>query len=124
MERQNRGSRIGSYVLAGALLAGLAGGATACYSYFVPDAVETTIKRCEVKSGKYLVFTNDGVFQNTDAWYRLKWNSSDVQNGLIDLEGKKARITKYGWRVTPFSKYENIVGVEEIPDSLPSPSTP
>ena len=88
------------------------------YSYFVSDSVETKIIDTEIKRydgrDKYLVFTDDGVFENTDAWYRGKFASSDIQRDCMKLKGKKAVIKKYGWRVPLTSSYENIVGVEEV----------
>ncbi|RJQ20006.1 MAG: DUF1523 family protein [Nitrospiraceae bacterium] len=88
------------------------------YSYFIADTVETVINDTEVKryngNDTYLVFTDYGVLQNTDARYRFKFNSSDIQNTCIRLKGKKAEIKKYGWRIRPLSWYENIVAVEEI----------
>ena len=92
--------------------------AVGCYSYFVADTVETVINDTEVKryagNDIYLVFTDYGVLQNTDARYRVKFNSSDIQNKCIRLKGKKVEIKKYGWRITPLSWYENIVAVEEV----------
>ena len=92
--------------------------ATAGYSYFVPDTVRTKVNETQVKRysdhDKYLVFTDAGVFENTDAWYRLKFRSSDLQGQLMKLKGKEVDITKYGWRFGPLSWYENIVGVEEV----------
>lgn len=89
-------------------------------SYFVSDAVETTIVDTQIKRydgrDKYLVFTDAGVFENTDAWYRGKFASSDIQRDCMKLKGKKARITKYGWRIPMSSSYENIVAVEEVKD--------
>ena len=88
------------------------------YSYFPTDTAttrinETTVKRYD-KKDVYLVFTDAGVFENTDAWYRLKFNSSDIQNEITKLKGKEVEITKYGCRFRPFSWYENIVGVKEV----------
>lgn len=88
------------------------------YSYFVSDIVRTRINETQVKryngQDKYLIFTDDGVFENTDAWYRFKFNSSNLQGELMKLKGKEAEITKYGWRFGLFSWYENIVGVKEV----------
>lgn len=92
--------------------------AAGCYSYFVADKVQTVINDTEVKryngNDIYLVFTDYGVFQNTDARYRFKFNSSDIQNTCIRLKGKTAEIKKYGWRIKLLSWYENIVAVEEV----------
>lgn len=90
------------------------------HSYFVSDTVVTKINGTEVKryekSDVYLVFTDAGVFQNSDAWYRLKWNSSDLQNRVLKLKDKQVAIQKYGWRMPFFSAYENIVDIKEVKD--------
>lgn len=63
-------------------------------------------------SSKYLVFTEDRVFQNTDSVFHLKFNSSDLQ-GKLKLGGSY-RVKAYGWRVPFLSAYENIVSAEEL----------
>jgi len=92
--------------------------AAGCYSYFVADKVQTVLNDTGVKryngNDIYLVFTDYGVLQNTDARYRFKFNSSDIQNTCIRLKGKTAEIKKYGWRIRVLSWYENIVAVEEV----------
>ncbi len=88
------------------------------YSYYASDTVRTVINETQVKrhgnSDKYLVFTNDDVFENVDAWYRFKFRSSDLQSKCMRLKGKEVEITKYGWRFGPLSWYENIVDIKEI----------
>ncbi len=102
-----------------AFIVGLAGVSAfiAGYNYFVPDIITTTINETQVKKynnkDKYLIFTENGVFENTDAFYRLKFKSSDLQNKIMKLKGKKVEIEKYGWRYGIFSMYENIVGINE-----------
>lgn len=61
---------------------------------------------------KYLVFTDNGVFENTDTFFYFKWNSSDVQNSL--KQGQKVKIHYYGWRIPFFSWYPNIVSVKTL----------
>lgn len=88
------------------------------YSYFVSDTVRTKVTSTEVKryknSDKYLVFTKAGVFENTDAWYRLKWNSSDMHNKAKGFVGQEVEIEKYGWRIPFLSMYENVVDVTPV----------
>ncbi|MBI2668156.1 DUF1523 family protein [Candidatus Woesearchaeota archaeon] len=90
-------------------------------SYFIPDSVVTRVIETQVKRyddyDKYLVFTDAEVFENTDAWYRLKFRTSNLQAELMKLKGKCVEIDKYGWRIPAFSVYENIVGVKGVPDS-------
>jgi hypothetical protein len=86
------------------------------YSYFVSDTVETRISDAQMAKvdDKYMVATDVRPFQNTDAWYRFKFNSGDIQNEAIRLKGKNVQITKYGWRSPMLSMYENIVDIKEL----------
>jgi exopolysaccharide biosynthesis protein len=61
---------------------------------------------------KYLVFTSDGVFENTDTWSYLKFDSSDIQGQL--MQGGTFDISYYGFRVPFFSKYPNITYVQRV----------
>lgn len=67
-------------------------------------------------SSKYLVFADDEngnslVFENTDCFIRLKFNSSNLQGQL--KEGHTYKVTVIGYRVPFFSWYQNIIKVEE-----------
>lgn len=59
---------------------------------------------------KYLVYTSDGTFENTDSVLAWKWNSSDVYGGL--KTGQEYTITVQGWRLPFFSMYPNITNVK------------
>lgn len=66
---------------------------------------------------KYLVFADDEngeplVFENTDCFIRLKFNSSNIQGQL--KEEHTYKITVIGYRVPFLSWYQNIIKVEEI----------
>jgi hypothetical protein len=61
---------------------------------------------------KYLVFTDQGVFENTDTWYYFKFASSDLQGKL--MQPGKFKLTYYGFRVPFLSKYKNIISAERI----------
>lgn len=68
-------------------------------------------------SSKYLVFADDEngnslVFENTDCFIRLKFNSSNIQGRL--KEGNTYKITVVGYRVPFLSWYQNIIKVEEM----------
>lgn len=68
-------------------------------------------------SSKYLVFADDEngnsvVFENTDCFIRLKFNSSNVQGQL--KEGHRYKITVIGYRVPILSWYQNIIKVDEV----------
>ncbi len=60
---------------------------------------------------KYLIYTKEGVYENTDTLLRGKFNSSDVYNQLE--AGKKYNCDTYGWRMPFFSSYPNIVSCQE-----------
>jgi hypothetical protein len=58
---------------------------------------------------RYLVYTNKGVFENTDSLANGKFNSSDVQ-GRITVGGTYTFVT-IGHRVPFLSSYANIIEV-------------
>ena len=63
----------------------------------------------ETTSSKYLIFTDEEVFENTDKIIFGKWNSSDVQGKL--KKGKTYNVKVAGWRIPFFSSYRNIIKV-------------
>ena len=65
----------------------------------------------KVKS-TYLIFTDHGVFRNDDAGWFAKFNSSDFY-GNLDT-GKQYNLKVYGWRMSLFTMYPNIVRMEEV----------
>jgi len=86
------------------------------YSYFVADTVETRITDAQMTKvdGRYMIATEYRPFVNYDVWYRFKFNSGTVQNEAVRLKGKVVKIKKYGWRMPLFSRYENVVKIEEV----------
>ncbi|HUL01261.1 MAG TPA: DUF1523 family protein [Nitrospirota bacterium] len=86
------------------------------YSYFVADTITTRITDAEMAKvdGKFMIATEYHPFINEDAWYRFKFNSGTIQNEAIRLRGKQVRIKKYGWRITIFNQYENVVKIDEV----------
>ena len=86
------------------------------YSYFIPDTVETRITDAQMTKvdGRFMIATEERPYVNYDAKYRFKFNSGTVQNDAIRLKGKPVKIRKYGWRITIFSMYENVVSVREV----------
>lgn len=81
------------------------------YETKVVNIVNTAVKQ-NGETGKYLIFTEQGVYENTDTWYYFKFNSSDVQ--AVMMRPGKVRIKFYGFRVPFFSKYQNIVSAERV----------
>jgi hypothetical protein len=89
------------------------------YSFFVADTVQTKITDAQMTKvdGRYMIATEYRPFVNYDAWYRFKFDSGTIQNQAIRLKGKTVKIKKYGWRVTLFSEYENVVKIEEVKET-------
>lgn len=85
------------------------------YSYFIPDTVRTRITDAQMTKvdGYFMIATESRPLVNHDAWYRLKYDSGNVQNEAIRLKGKEVAIRKYGWRIPFFSMYENVVSIKQ-----------
>jgi len=90
------------------------------YYYSNKETITFTVKDKQIKMrgvGKdsedvYMIYTDKGVFENTDDIFLGKWNSSDIQN---DLEiGKTYKADVYGWRIQFLSTYKNISNVEDL----------
>ncbi len=87
------------------------------YTITVTDKERVTQKSGDSVSSKYLVFGDNEngkslVFQNTDTFWKWKWNSSNIQGEL--KIGHTYKITVVGFRVPFFSMYENIAEVVPI----------
>lgn len=84
--------------------------------YNTSEIIEITIKDkeriTEGKRSKYLIYTeNEEVFQNTDSFLFLKFNSSDLYGKLDKTKTYKVKIV--GWRIPFLSMYRNIIEIEE-----------
>lgn len=82
------------------------------------DIIEINIKEKErITTGdinnidnKFIVYTKDEVFENTDSWIYFKFNSTDYQNQLkIDTTYK---VKVVGWRIPFLSTYRNIIEIK------------
>jgi hypothetical protein len=87
-----------------------------CSSYYSIEEVDVFIKDKIVKRGsnsdKYLIFTENEVFENTDCVVFGKFDSSDVFNSI---ENKTMmRLEVYGWRINFLSKYRNILSAKKL----------
>jgi hypothetical protein len=89
---------------------------TVLYSYFVSDTIRTRITDAQMTKvdGRFMIATDARPFVNYDAKYRFKFDSGTVQNDAVRLKGKVVKIHKYGWRIPIFSRYENVVQIEEV----------
>lgn len=63
-------------------------------------------------SSKYLIFTENETFENTDSFLRMKFNSSDLQGAL--KKGETYQCDVYGWRIPLFSNYRNLVRCDKV----------
>lgn len=59
---------------------------------------------------KYMVFSDKGVFKNTDSIFIFKFNSSDIYGEIH--ENNSYEISYYGWRFRLLSMYPNIKTVK------------
>jgi hypothetical protein len=66
-------------------------------------------------SSKYLIFTDHGVYQDTDSIFYLKFNSSDVYGKLKRNHTYNCKV--YGFRIPIISHYKNLVSCKEVTDA-------
>lgn len=86
-----------------------------CWEIYVAKGtqrdVNFTVNNLVVKNSqnnsKYLVFTSQGVFQDTDSLFNGKFNSSDVYGNLKIGRDYTCRV--YGFRIPFLSTYPNIL---------------
>ena len=75
-------------------------------------------KKTGTVESTYLIYTNRGVFRNSDALWHFKFNSSDIYGNLD--EGAHYRLKVYGWRIPILSMYPNIVRAKEVRAETPT----
>lgn len=68
---------------------------------------------------KYLIYSDDEVFENVDDWFYCKFNSSDIYGQLNP--GETYKIWMSGWRIHIFSSYRNIISIEKVIEPSKSP---
>lgn len=107
----------GGKILLFLLVLVLAIGGCGMYQYgTVEDGVNITVTEKErvnkYEDSKYLVFTDSETFQNSDAIFHGKFNSSDLYGQLKVGQTYKAKV--FGWRVPFLSMYRNIVSAEQV----------
>ncbi len=79
-----------------------------------PQYVDFTVKDKERvnygQNSKYLIFTENETFENTDELIRGKFNSSDLY-GFLDV-GKTYKCEVMWWRIPILSMYRNLISCE------------
>lgn len=99
-------------VMAGLLICAMA------KPFFKDEILAATVsekgERCTSRdSCKYMIYTDKGVFQNTDSLINWKWNSADFYNDM--KVGKTYDLKVSGWRVAPvLSWFPNVVEFKEV----------
>lgn len=82
------------------------------YVYATQQNRKITVKKVERiitpygEKSKYLIYAEDGVYENTDNILRMKFNSADVYGQLQN--GKTYMCDTYGWRVPLLSIYPEV----------------
>lgn len=96
------------------IVVGLVGGCAVYQSSAktVTFTVQDKVVKNDSGSSKYLIFTNHGVFKDTDSFAFFKFNSSDVYGQLE--KGHTYRCKVAGWRVHVASAYPNIISCSEV----------
>ena len=106
---------VGCMVVAVVLVVvGIIAAITAYYhsTRYVTVKIRNESRSCTSKSCTNLVYTDRGVFKDSDALFSGKFNSSDIYGQLCP--GTVARIKVRGWRQPILSEWPNILKVEEI----------
>lgn len=65
----------------------------------------------QVGTCRYLVFTDRGVFENTDSLWNMKFDSSDMYAKISP--NKTYEFYVVGWRIPFLSMYKNILNIRE-----------
>lgn len=77
------------------------------YDVYVNDRERVTTKSGNDVNTKYLIFTENEVFENIDSLIALKFNSSDIYNHI--KPGYTCNLEVTGLRLPFLSMYRNII---------------
>lgn len=106
------------YIFTGALIVAMVLFIKPMYYYYTETQVQTHIlkteRECKKDECRYVIYTDDEVFENKDNYYFFKFASSDMQNVMMKKEETKETVvlTVTGIRLPFLSWYRNIVSVE------------
>ena len=115
--RSNGAGKVGCGILAVAVVGVLGAGVYGLYEAVNPTKdVTVTVTDKVVKNSKndstYLIFTDKGVYEDSDSMINGKWNSSDLYNEL--KVGKTYTLHVRGIRNHVLSWYPNILTVKPV----------
>lgn len=74
--------------------------------------VKSKERIAEDKSGRYLIYTDNETFENTDSWAYGKFNSSDMYGNIYGDKNYSCKVA--GWRVPFWSSYRNLIECSEV----------
>lgn len=115
--RSYKSSKLGCGILAVAVLGLASVGVYGTYQVLNPTKDVTAMVTDKVvknsqNDSTYLIFTDKGVFENSDSLVNGKWNSSDVYNDI--KVGKTYIFHVRGIRNHVLSWYPNILNVKPV----------
>lgn len=74
--------------------------------------IDKSERIAESKGGRYLLYTDNGVYENTDSFWNGKFNSSDLYAQI--QANHKYNCDVIGWRVPFFSWYPDVLSCKEV----------
>ena len=84
-------------------------------AYSTDEWVDVHVKEkervAESDGGRYLIFTDEEVFKNTDSIWYWKFNSSDFYGQIEEDQNYKFKV--YGYRIPFLSWYRNIIEIKQ-----------
>lgn len=115
--QSHRSSNIGCGLLAAGIIGLVGFGIYGAYEAVNPTSdvtvtVTDKVVKNDNKSSKYLVFTDKGVYEDSDSVVNGKWNSSDIYSEL--KVGQKYTLHVRGIRNHVLSWYPNILTVKPV----------
>ena len=81
----------------------------------IKDKERINYEDAEETKSKYLIYSDEEVFENVDDWFYFKFTSSNIY-GQLNI-GDTYQIWVSGWRINIFSSYRNIIAIEKVVDS-------
>jgi hypothetical protein len=89
-------------------------GAYPIAKYLTVETIEIKVQKTErITDGdesRYLIYTEDETFENTDTILFWKFDSSDVYGHMKEGEIYRVKVTGWRWKIT--SSYRNILSVD------------